>query len=312
MSRSSRTSPRRVPLEATSRVLDASITDLLARLPAAPAPRAAPPVVAELRAAAHALIPLAGPAPPCPVREYRIDGLPSMRIYAPDEAFGTCVFLHGGGFVRGDLDTHDVLCRHLAIRAHTEVVAVDYRLAPEHPFPAAWNDAHAAVTHVSQRAVGPVCIAGDSAGGCIAAATALAAHAVLVGQLLLYPVTDATLRSRSLAEHPNGPFLSRTQVAWSWEQVRGKTPADDPRLSPLHARELAAAPRAFVLTAEHDPVRDDGAGYVTRLRAAGVPVEHVHLPGAPHNIALLTGESAIARDAVAQAARWLRRAMLSG
>ncbi|MGE4427271.1 MAG: alpha/beta hydrolase [Solirubrobacteraceae bacterium] len=287
-------------------MLDSEIGRIIAELPRRDA-RSAAPSLSDLRDAARALIPLAGPAPECPTRRHRAPGVPPMRVYDPPGARGSCVFLHGGAFVRGDLDTHDVLCRRLALGGGTEIVAVDYRRAPEHPFPAAWDDALAAVRHAASRAGGPVCVAGDSAGGCLAAAAALDARDLVAGQLLLYPVTDATQAARSLREHADGPLLTREQVAWSWEQVRGAAAPDDPRLSPLHAGRLAGAPAAYVLTAEHDPLRDDGASYALRLRAAGVPVEHRHLAGAPHNVALLTGESALARDAVAHAAAWLRR-----
>jgi acetyl esterase len=285
-------------------VLDAEIQSALARLPAPPRPQGRPGV-AELRAAAHGFIALAGPAPECPVSEQRIDGLSPLRVYTPVEAVGTCVFLHGGGFVRGDLDTHDVLCRRLAVGAGTEVIGVDYRLAPEHPFPAAWDDARAVVEYATARDRGPVCVAGDSAGGCLAASVALERRAELAGQLLLYPVTDATLGARSLTEYADGPFLTRDQVAWSWDQVRGGADPEDPRLSPLHAVNLTGAPPAYVLTGEHDPVHDDGVSYAGRLGDAAVPVELVQLEGAPHNLALLTGVSALAREAVDRAAAWL-------
>lgn len=287
-------------------MLDPEIGRIVAGLPGRD-PRSAAPGLSELRDAARAFIPLAGPAPECPTREHRAPGVPPMRIYDPPGARGSCVFLHGGAFVRGDLDTHDVLCRRLALSAGTQVVAVDYRRAPEHPFPAAWDDALAAVHHTASRTGAPVRVAGDSAGGCLAAAAALDARDVVDGQLLLYPVTDATQSARSLREHADEPLLTREQVAWSWEQVRGAAAPDDPRLSPLHAAGLAGAPPAYVLTAEHDPLRDDGASYARALREAGVAVEHRHLAGAPHNVALLTGESALARDAVAHAAAWLRR-----
>lgn len=287
-------------------MLDAEISEALAQLPAPPRRQGAPEL-SELRAAARGLIALAGPAPECPVFERQPDGLPPLRVYAPAEAVGSCVFLHGGGFVRGDLETHDVLCRRLANGAGTEVISVEYRLAPENPFPAAWEDARAVVDHAAARADGPVCIAGDSAGGCIAAAVALERRTTLGAQLLLYPVTDATLGVDSPSECPNGPFLTRDQVAWSWDQVRGETAPDDPRLSPLHAEDLVDAPQAYILTGEHDPVRGDGVAYARRLLEARVPVELVDLAEAPHNLALLTGVSRLGREAVDHAAAWLRR-----
>ena len=192
-------------------------------------------------------------------------------------------------WVLGDLDTHDRLCRRIAAGAGVEVLAVDYRLAPEHPWPAAVEDAVAVVRHAALRRDGAVAIGGDSAGGCITALAALALRdgddeaGLLAAQLLVCPNADLTGVHASFAEKGAGFGLEAGDVReaaalWMPDTERH----GDGTVSPLHARDLSGLPPAVVITAEHDPLRDEGAAYAARLTAAGVPATHRCEPGLRH------------------------------
>lgn len=185
----------------------------------------------------------------------------------------TMVYLHGGGFVIGDLETHDGLCRTIVAGTGWRVVAVDYRLAPEDPFPAAVHDAAAAVRWARVRwGGGPVLVGGDSAGGALAAVVAReAAPGEVAGQVLLYPVTDLT---REWVDDPLS-LLTGRHMRWYRDQYAPPAVWSDPTVSPLRASDLTGVPPAVVLIAEHDPLAPEGAEYAARLAGAGTAVEVV-------------------------------------
>jgi acetyl esterase len=238
------------------------------------------------------------------------DGEVPIRIYTPNaEPLGSFVFFHGGGWVVGNLETHDVMCRAFAARTPCRVVAVDYRLAPEHPYPAALVDAWAAAAWSLHTATGPVAVGGDSAGGTLAAVVALRARDrgfPLALQVLMYPVTDAAMDTSSYEEFADGYRLTRRSMAWYWGHYRGDADPADPELSPLRAPDLAGVAPAFVTTAEFDPLRDEGEAYAERLREAGVRVTVKRYDGLIHGFYTLGGhidETAAAYDDIAAALR---------
>lgn len=226
-------------------------------------------------------------------RDLDADGVP-CRLYRPSDAdgLGLLVYLHGGGWVIGDLESHDDVCRSLANGSGHAVLSVDYRLAPEHPFPAGLEDAVAATRWAHAHAVELGCradrvaIGGDSAGGNLAAVVAQLAPVPLVFQLLVYPVTDCTCSLPSHQENGTGYFLSAAGMRWFIDHylTGGRTSPSDPRVSPLLAGDhaLAATPPALVITAEYDPLRDEGDAYAARLAAAGVATSHVRFGGMFH------------------------------
>jgi acetyl esterase len=208
----------------------------------------------------------------------------SARVYRPegDGPFPTVAFFHGGGWVIGDLDTHDNVARNICRRSGAVVVAVDYRLAPEHPFPAAAEDAVAAARWIAQHlgelgGDARLAVAGDSAGGNLAAVVAQQLHAegtTLAGQFLIYPAVDAEGEYPSRVQNAKGYLLEQPSVDWFYGHYAGAwDDAKDPRLSPLHGADLAASPPAVIVTAEYDPLRDEGEAYGKALRAAGVEAD---------------------------------------
>ncbi|WP_377273198.1 alpha/beta hydrolase [Peterkaempfera sp. SMS 1(5)a] len=204
-----------------------------------------------------------------------------LRRYRPADGLRPLlVFLHGGGFVFCDLDTHDRTCRRIALACDLDVLAVDYRLAPEHPHPAAVADATAVL-----RWARPAAVAGDSAGGLLAAAACLALRdegsRLPAVQALICPNTDLTLTRPSIAEKGTGHGLDADALA-VFVEAFVPDPAHRSAASPLHADDLAGLPTALVVTAEHDPLRDEGDAYARRLAQAGVTVRHRCEPGLEH------------------------------
>jgi acetyl esterase len=248
------------------------------------------------------------------------DGEVPFRCYHPDptERRPLLAFFHGGLWALGTLDSVDGVCRRLARRADRVVVSVDYRLAPDHPFPAGLEDCLAAVewlgTHGRSIGADPerLAVGGTSAGGNLAAAVALCAREFgtggdLEGQLLLYPMTDLSLDYPSCEAHADGPLLTRRDVAWAHETYL-RSPLDryNPFAAPIRAGSHASLPPALVLTAGFDPLRDEGAAYAAALADADVPVEHDHEPAMPHGFLSLAREVDVADEALDRAAAALR------
>jgi acetyl esterase len=241
------------------------------------------------------------------------------REAVPGEVLPVLVFFHGGGWVIGGLDSHDAPCRALANGADCIVVSVDYRLAPEHPFPAAVEDAEAALAWVaaSAREFGGdparLAVGGDSAGGNLAAVAAqLAAKSgkpPLAFQLLIYPATDLSGGIASPPELDGGYLLTRDLVNWFHGHYLNR-PEDalDLRVSPLLADDHAELPPALVITAGYDPLAPQGRAYADALEGAGVPVEHLHYGGQIHGFISMAGVLDDARDALDRSAAALRGA----
>ena len=286
--------------------------------------RGAPPLEtmppAEAREAYRRQTAVAGgaPVPVGGVRDLIIEGAEgslAARHYAPAEPDGPhplVVFFHGGGFVVGDLDTHDAPCRLLCRHAGAHVLAVDYRLAPEHPFPAAVEDGRAALrwatAHAAELGADPsrVAIAGDSAGGNIAAVVSWQAARdggpSPVLQVLVYPATNMVEHTRSHELFRGGFLLTRELLEWFAERyIAGSDPAD-PRLTVLGAENLAGAAPALVITAGFDPLRDEGEAYAGRLSEAGVPVVLRRFPGLIHSFFSAVGTSRVSREAAIEVA----------
>ena len=247
-------------------------------------------------------------------------GVLRLRLYYPESAgpLPLTLFLHGGGFVACGLDSHDNVCRCLAVRAKTLVVSVDYRLAPEAPFPAATEDALAALAWLREHASGiggdaqRIAVAGDSAGGNLAAVLAQQAKErgwALRHQLLLYPVTDCAGESASYEACGQGYFLTTEMMRWFRAQYVGKADAADPRASPLRARSFAGLPPATIITAEYDPLRDEGEAYALSLRLAGIPATLERWPGQIHGFISMLGLMPAAEPALDYASAALRSAL---
>lgn len=246
-----------------------------------------------------------GPAGDLPVRVYRPEG---------DGPFPAFVYLHGGGWVICNLDTHDAGCRAIANALPGVVVSVDYRLAPEHRFPAAADDAYAATRWVADNAMmlgadpQRLIVGGDSAGGNLSAVVALMARdrggPALAYQVLIYPVTDASMTKASYTVNADGYLLTRQAMAWFWNHYLGSEgDGSAPYASPLAAPDLRGLPPATVITAEFDPLRDEGNAYAERLRQAGIPVRHQCYAGLIHGFFSMGGvfpQARIALDAVVQ------------
>lgn len=225
-----------------------------------------------------------GPGGEIPVRIYRPEGsgpLPAL------------VYFHGGGWVIGNIQTHDATCRSLTNGAQCVVISVDYRLAPESKFPAAAEDSYAATQWVAANAaslgIDParIAVGGDSAGGNLAAVVALMAKErggpPLVYQVLIYPVTDYNLETASYEENAEGYLLTKRSMIWFWNHyLANESDGADPHASPMRAADLSGLPPALVITADFDPLRDEGAAYAERLEQAGVPVVYTNYDGMIH------------------------------
>jgi acetyl esterase len=247
-----------------------------------------------------------------------------VRIYWPanEGPMPALVYFHGGGWVLGTLDSVDRSCRALAAASGCVVVSVDYRLAPEHKFPAAVEDAFDATSYVARHAselgVDPkrLAVGGDSAGGNLAAVCALLARdrggPAIAFQLLIYPATDCEDDSASAREFAEGHRLTRGGIRWFWGHYLAQ-PEDgrDACASPYNAASLAGLPPAFVITAECDPIRDEGEKYAARLAAAGVAVRLKRYEGAIHGFFQMATAIPSGAEAIADAAAALREALQS-
>jgi len=276
-----------------------------ARLNAKARPKTAGPEVARVE---QRNIP--GPGPAIPV-----------RIYTPTGAgpFPILVWFHGGGWVVGDLDMADATARHLAVGAGCIVVSVDYRLAPETKFPGPADDCYAAtqwaVQHASQINGDPerIAVGGDSAGGNLAAAVSLMARdrsgPALAFQLLVYPVTQRDYTTSSYQSYADGYLLSRASMQWYWDHyLHSPTDASNPYAAPRVAPDLSALPPALVITAECDPLCDEGAAYARRLQAAGVPATYSCYSGMIHGFFGMPAVLDKGKQAVAEASAALQQA----
>jgi len=242
------------------------------------------------------------------------------RLYDPGEgkSLPSLLYMHGGGWVVGDLDSHDSVCRALARRAGCIVLSVDYRLAPEHRFPAAVEDAWAALAwlHENAASIGAdpdrLAVGGDSSGGNLAAVIARWARdrggPPIAAQVLIYPAVDFGLDSPSYRAVGSGFGLTLESMRWYREQYLSK-PGDgaSPDASPLRAGNLADLPPALVITCELDPLASEGSAYAAALSAAGVPVEHIHEPDMIHGYIRMAGVISRARKSWDDCARFLRR-----
>ena len=243
------------------------------------------------------------------------------RIYTPkklrkaDGLAPGLVFFHGGGWVIGNLETHDVVCRKLAHEGEMIVISVDYRLAPEHRFPAAVEDAVTATKWLAANAkalgvdASRLVVGGDSAGGNLAAVVSLHAREngpKLAGQLLVYPATDFSRKHPSHSEPETSILLTHTVVTWFMNNYLGDADINDWRASPARARTLADLPPAYVLTAGADPLRDEGDEYAARLKEAGVAVTYRHFPGQFHGFFTMGKLLNQANIAVGEIATWLK------
>lgn len=269
-----------------------------------PVPGEAVAAIEELR--------LPGPAGAVPARLYLPEGVP-----APSAAL---VYFHGGGWVIGSPDTHENLCRALANRSGARVFSLDYRLAPEHPWPAAVEDCYAATCHVAEQgaALGVdgarLAVAGDSAGGNLAAVVALLARERggprLRHQVLIYPVTDHDFERASYRENGDGYFLTTEAMRWFWDHyLPDRARRDDWRAAPLRAEKLAGLPPATIVTAEYDPLRDEGEAYAARLREAGVSVSLRRYEGQIHGFVSMLDLLDAGRRAADEIGAALRRAL---
>ncbi|MEI9982360.1 MAG: alpha/beta hydrolase [Aliidongia sp.] len=261
-----------------------------------------PPEVAEV----HSLV-ASGPHGAIPMRLYRPLGS------AAADVLPALVYYHGGGWVIGDLDSHDVVCRQLANRAGCAVISVDYRLAPEHKFPAAVDDAFAALLWVRSEAEAlridatRLAIGGDSAGGNLSAVVALRARSAEIQglrlQVLIYPATDFAGHYESQERLAEGHLLTRANQAWfRGLYLRDEADYSDWRASPLRAASLAGLPPAYVLTAGFDPLSDEGEAYAARLEAEGVTVTRRVFPGQIHGFITMGKAIGAAEIAITEAA----------
>ena len=290
----------------------------------------APPIeqlpLAEARAVRAEMIEAGGPEQA--VAEVQNRSVPgaagpiAVRVYRPakNETLPVLVFFHGGGFVICNLDTHDRQCRALANASGCAVISVDYRLAPEHKYPAAVEDTYAATRYIAEHAaefgVDPdrMAVGGDSAGGNLATVVALLSRdrggPRLKFQLLIYPVVDFYDESPSMQQYAEGHFLTRAGMDWFTESYLPSREAGlEPSASPLNAKDLRGLPPAMIITGECDPLRDQGEAYARKLQAAGVPVELKRYEGMIHPFFQFAAVLDTAKVAIKDAASALRAAL---
>ncbi|MGH7896570.1 MAG: alpha/beta hydrolase [Candidatus Binatia bacterium] len=279
---------------------------------------------AETRLAFDAIATFGGPPEPmAKIEERRVPGpageIP-LRVYTPEAAspLPVLVYFHGGGWVIGNFETHDAVCRLLAKSAPAIVASVDYRLAPEHKFPAAAEDCYAATRWVAENAAAiggaaeKLAVGGDSAGGNLAAVVSLMARdrkTPKIGlQLLVYPVTAHGYDTASYRENADGYLLTKDAMVWFWNHyLTGQADGENAYASPLRAKDLRGLPPALVVTAEFDPLRDEGESYAKRLEEAGVPVTLKRYDGIIHGFFTMCGVFDQAREAVSAAAAEIRK-----
>jgi acetyl esterase len=243
------------------------------------------------------------------------------RLYVPDAGAARpplVVYLHGGGWVVGSVDSYDPVARALANAAGAAVLSVEYRLAPEDPYPSAVDDAWAALRWAADHAEEQGCdahrlvVAGDSAGGTLAAVLARRArdhgHPAVAVQLLIYPPLDPGRTSRSYRELGQEFGLTEEAMAWYWESYLGSADSTAPDVSPAEG-DVAGLPPAIVVVAQYDPLHDEGLAYAERLREAGVPVEVFDVPGAIHGFWRMLAVSHVARETMGEVGRALHRAL---
>ena len=258
------------------------------------------------------------------VRDHQVavqGGTMTVRVFTPrgPAPKPALVYFHGGGWVTGDIDTHEGICRTLANAADCVVASVDYRCAPENTFPTAAEDSYAATRWVVEEAnalgvdARRLAVCGDSAGGNLAAAVALMARdrggPALSLQVLVYPVTDCDFDRPSYKENAEGYILTSESMRYYWDQyVPNAADRVHPYVSPIRAASLAGLPPALVITAEYDPLRDEGEAYARALGAAGVPVTQSRYPGMIHAFFRFTNVMDAARAAVAEVVAALQKA----
>jgi acetyl esterase len=248
-----------------------------------------------------------------------------IRIYTPEGPgpFPLLVYFHGGGWVIGNLDTHDNICHSLSGIAECVTVAVDYRLAPEHKYPAAPEDCYAAtkwaVEHADELHTRPelLAVGGDSAGGNLATVVTMLARErggpKILYQLLLYPVTDYNFDTPSYLENAEGLYLTRDSMIWFWNQyVSSEEEGRQLYASPIQAEDLHNLPPAMIITAEYDPLRDEGEAYAQRLKAADVSVEAIRYPGVIHGFMSMADLIDQGKHALTTAGTALRTAFHKG
>lgn len=243
----------------------------------------------------------------------------SARLYHPGGTPPLMVFFHGGGWVVGSIHSHDQLCAHIAAKSGVAVLAVDYRLAPEHPHPACVDDAYDALLWAAAHGDELACntaklaVGGDSAGGHLSAVTALTARErngpKLACQWLIYPGIEPDAALPSLNEFAAGPGLTLADLRWFWAQLGVSQQSQDYRANPARARSFAGLPPAYILTAEADPIRDEGEAYGARLKADGVDVTVCCGPGMTHGFARLFPVCSVADSLMNDAMTALKQAL---
>jgi len=260
-----------------------------------------------------------GPSGPIPIRIYRPIGDEPATLPQP---LPVVVFFHGGGWVIGSIETHEPLCQQLAVQVPAVVVSVEYRLAPEHPFPAGLKDAMAAVVWVAEHAVdigvdaARLAVAGDSAGGNISTVVSRWARdsggPPIAFQLLIYPEIELAGTYPSQRENGHGYLLTTEMNEWFIGHYLGEQDRRNPDASPIYADDLSRLPPAFVITAEYDPLRDEGEAYAKRLIDAGVDARFVRYDGMIHGFAQMNAILPGATAAISEASQAIRDALYEG